>query len=438
MSAKATVKFFVSYAHDDHKKKEEFLKALGTRMKNSKLYNFELWTDRQLLSGEDWRSEIELALELCELGMLLVSQNFLASTFIVDEELPTFVKCEKPCIPVGLLPVSFGEVDLKGLEAKQVFRWQHPQSGEFKEFSSCRGDAKTHFVDQLVGQIEARLKKLAQQPTPVASGPPKSTNPPPSPTDVESKMRKVFGPQFDAIKKLIETNDGLRKQLTDTFIRNAKSLSHDETTYKVMFEFYTNFCDSLGAMDVLYRKTVNREHLLESLSSFIFLALNHDMAEELKTGGVEKTRAIPQDARQGVASLIKAWIQGEDTMPIRELAAQQNHEMWDCVPGDERKELLENIMKRTPGVDPTKPGAEDRFRLITHAHARRKTFIHAIVDQKQLALLGGDLSQGGLLENVLIFAKAAGETIFQDRQKDTEAAFEEQLNLFLETLNKYE
>ncbi|MFN0130726.1 MAG: toll/interleukin-1 receptor domain-containing protein [Verrucomicrobiales bacterium] len=437
---KPKVQFFVSYAHEDHRKKEEFLKALRTRMTNSKHYEYELWTDAKLLPGEDWRHEIELALNQCQVGILLVSQSFLASRFIVEQELPKFVNGDRPCVPVCLLPVNFSTVDMKGLEAKQIFRWQHPRNGEFKEFSACIGDAKTHFVDQLVDQIERRLKKLPQPPTGVSTtgGKTISHRLQNNPAELEKKMRQVFGAQFEDIKNLVETNAALRKLLCETFITKAADLNSDEITYRLMFRFYENFCHSLGEMDRLYRQSGNRAMLLETLSSVIFLAMSPEFAEELRAGGADQPRTIPKGAQQGVVGLMKAWIQGDKKMPIRELAAQPHHEMWDCVPGDERNEIMQQIMKRTPGVDPDRAGAEERFRRITRAHAYRQTFIHAIVDEKQLAVLGGDLAKGGLLENVLIFAKAEGATIFRERGEGYDADFEIQLELLLESLNKHQ
>jgi hypothetical protein len=45
------------------------------------------WDDRQIVPGSKWRGEIRSALEDARAGILLVSPDFLASDFILDEEL---------------------------------------------------------------------------------------------------------------------------------------------------------------------------------------------------------------------------------------------------------------------------------------------------------------------------------------------------------------
>jgi TIR domain len=48
----------------------------------------EIWTDQDLKGGDEWRAEIEQALDSATVAVLLISQEFLTSRFICDEELP--------------------------------------------------------------------------------------------------------------------------------------------------------------------------------------------------------------------------------------------------------------------------------------------------------------------------------------------------------------
>ena len=48
----------------------------------------EWWDDTRILSGMVWRDEIEKALTAAQIGVLLISADFMASDFIATDELP--------------------------------------------------------------------------------------------------------------------------------------------------------------------------------------------------------------------------------------------------------------------------------------------------------------------------------------------------------------
>ncbi len=73
---------FISYSHEDEKWKDRIEKQL--RVLQGTL---DIWTDRQIGTGEDWRHEIEDALQKAQVAILLVSANSLTSKFILDDEI---------------------------------------------------------------------------------------------------------------------------------------------------------------------------------------------------------------------------------------------------------------------------------------------------------------------------------------------------------------
>ncbi len=76
---------FISYAHAD----KEFLTELRlflSAIEKKGLINF--WDDSQLVPGVPWEMQIKDVLDKSEAGLLLVTQNFLASQFVADVELP--------------------------------------------------------------------------------------------------------------------------------------------------------------------------------------------------------------------------------------------------------------------------------------------------------------------------------------------------------------
>ena len=84
---------FVSYAHADEPEKprgEEIqwlsfvMKFLRPAVKSGE---FAVWDDREMPGGTKWNPEIERNLRACDIFVLLVSANSMASNYIIDKEL---------------------------------------------------------------------------------------------------------------------------------------------------------------------------------------------------------------------------------------------------------------------------------------------------------------------------------------------------------------
>lgn len=110
---------FISYSHKD----ETFLHRLMVHLRPLEKRGLcKVWADTRVEAGDDWKEEIESALLLAQVAVLLISADFLASDFIVDNELPPLLARAAEegtrIVPVILKPCGFDrDVNLSRFQA---------------------------------------------------------------------------------------------------------------------------------------------------------------------------------------------------------------------------------------------------------------------------------------------------------------------------------
>lgn len=131
-------RIFISYSHKDIEWKDRLLTHLGVLHQQEQL---DFWTDDKIRIGDAWFKKIEEAINAASVAILLVSADFLGSSFILREEIERLLKRRdqeglvifpilvRPCLwkrvkwleqlqlrPLGGVPLSAGktpyEIDL--------------------------------------------------------------------------------------------------------------------------------------------------------------------------------------------------------------------------------------------------------------------------------------------------------------------------------------
>src|ERR1041384_710793 len=84
----ARTNIFVSYSHADRDWAERLRVHLAVLQRRGLI---DLWSDRRIRMGSDWKADIDRALTEARIAVLLVSPNFLASEFIWKHEISMIV-----------------------------------------------------------------------------------------------------------------------------------------------------------------------------------------------------------------------------------------------------------------------------------------------------------------------------------------------------------
>ncbi len=99
---------FMSYSH----RETEWMKRLMTSLKpRMRFGGISVWNDEHIKVGAQWRKEIDNALAAARVAVMLVSSDFLASSFIMEQEVPVILQAaENSLLTVVWIPLTFSGV----------------------------------------------------------------------------------------------------------------------------------------------------------------------------------------------------------------------------------------------------------------------------------------------------------------------------------------
>ena len=106
---------FVSYSHQDREWLQKLQIHLTPYLHGEQV---SLWDDSKITPGADWKAEINRAMDKARVAVLLVSPDFLASSFIVQAELPVLLN--RPDLTIVWIPIrpsAYEVTPLKNIQA---------------------------------------------------------------------------------------------------------------------------------------------------------------------------------------------------------------------------------------------------------------------------------------------------------------------------------
>lgn len=168
MSQTKRNRIFISYSHQDEAWLDEIKKYLYPLPQGEAL---EVWDDRRIKAGTEWREEIRKAIDEAQIALLLVSQDFLHSKFIMEKELPPILEnARHNGLRVLWVAVRPSVVENTPIEAYQALNKKD------KPLSSFQGN-KNRKEEELV-RICNEIRKIARELSSTeAAQPAQPTNP---------------------------------------------------------------------------------------------------------------------------------------------------------------------------------------------------------------------------------------------------------------------
>ncbi len=158
---------FISYSHADRAWVERLKRMMAPLFRGSG-QELRLWDDSRIEAGMKWREEIETALAEAKVALLLVSDAFLASEFVMGQEVPKLLAAAEadgvPVLWVSLSPSFVDETEIHSYQAV-LPPHRHPEAMaevEWKEALRTVGLAIRKALQQPLAAVSPQPLNLPQ------------------------------------------------------------------------------------------------------------------------------------------------------------------------------------------------------------------------------------------------------------------------------------
>ena len=236
----------------------------------------------------------------------------------------------------------------------------------------------------------------------------------PDPVAYEARVRKVFGPQFDQLKGVLEKHPGLKSELA----RHYECVDCDPAVLpaKLIMKFHLRF---LEAINCFYRiadeSQVDWGALVELVSSVIYLSMCPDFAESIREEKDAMKFEVSRDARQGISEMLLVWNrhQGRKPFPSAQLGQEKTASLFETPPQSQSTAIKFLLMDRL-GIKRDAVDAEQKLRLELEKRKGRghpERLVLAAETEADHALLREISADDSALRHLLILLKIDGKSI---------------------------
>jgi hypothetical protein len=149
-------KIFISYSHKDERWKDLLVRHLKVLALEGLC---DIWDDREIKVGDDWKPAIENALNQAHIAILMVSADFLGSNFIRTEEVPRLIERRRNqgiwVIPLFVSPCPWKKVlwlaAIQGVPRDNVTLEELIDKGQKGKVEKILAD----LAEEIAGKIQA-------------------------------------------------------------------------------------------------------------------------------------------------------------------------------------------------------------------------------------------------------------------------------------------
>jgi hypothetical protein len=141
-------KVFISYSHADKDWLDRLKRHLKPLVREG---NLDCWDDTHIQPGDDWKQEIQNALDTAQVAVLLISADFFASDFIDETELPPLLTAAQ-AEGARILPVIISASRFKRVPELARFQAVNPPDRPLNEMPQAEQEK---VLDRLAHTIES-------------------------------------------------------------------------------------------------------------------------------------------------------------------------------------------------------------------------------------------------------------------------------------------